>query len=285
MAHLIILIIQLFFISLYVFCKIFDWPGTAFFSVFGWLITVVFYLILSLKTLLQKERGRFISYFTFTLLVFCIPNKIFFEYHNIIIHFLILCAFVLILYKQKSLNYNKHYRTFIYLVLIINTILFFTSDNYIFKNIDSYYAYKPFSENGISQSDFKKVDSLNNNFDAEISSIIHYKTNKLYNYKPAVVMAEIKLDECLYVSLSNKLLEHEYYHFKITETISRRINKTLCNYHFKNASVTQKIISNYIDSLQVLQVKYDSATNHSKNQIEQKQWQIKIDRELENYIQ
>lgn len=284
MLHLVTLIIQLFFIAFYMLCKIANWPGALAISVFGWFLTTVIYFVLSIKMLLKWEMKKSISYFLFTLLVLSIPNKIFFEYHNIIIHFLILSSFLFVFYKQK-IPYSPYYKTLVYIVLFINVLLFLLGDNYIYKNAGAFYAYKPYSNDGISKCDFKKVDSLNNNFDAEISTIIHYKINKVYNYTPAVIASVMQLDECFYVELSDKLVAHEYYHFKITETISRQLYKTLSKSPFSNKSTTQDIIYKYLDSLRIKQLNYDTETNHSLNQDVQMQWQINIDKEIDNLSQ
>src|SRR5690625_3492554 len=83
------------------------------------------------------------------------------------------------------------------------------------------------------------------------------------------------------------LLNHEQIHFNITELYTRKIRKDLQKYLDDNKSheldSIAKIYHCLEDEFWETQFLYDKETNHSKNTVEQKKWDRKIDRLLQVY--
>jgi hypothetical protein len=141
--------------------------------------------------------------------------------------------------------------------------------------------FKSYSSGQINWNHFNKVDSIEGDFAAHIEAYISYRVNKVYNYTSATAAAKMEIDSSQYVSQSDNLLEHEYYHFKITEIVTRRLNKALGNYHFSNQFKTKELIHQYLDTNYLMQKDYDTETNHNLNADKQKEWKARIDKELE----
>ncbi|MTI40609.1 hypothetical protein E1140_13990 [Fulvivirga lutimaris] len=78
------------------------------------------------------------------------------------------------------------------------------------------------------------------------------------------------------------LLQHERYHFNLTEMIARRVRKQMFNNnggHLPQAEF-DSLIKNYRNILDQTQDSYDNNTDHSVKVIEQSIWQFKIDSNL-----
>lgn len=280
MGHLVFLALQIVLIFLYALLKAFDLPGVNLLYVFSWLFSIPYYLILTVDTLKQKKHIESVTYFSFILLVLCIPNKMWFSYHNSILHTAIVICYLIIFNKYKSYPFNKFFKVMSCLIIAVNVTLIFVSDNFVIEKLAAKNLYKSYSNGQISWDNFSKRDSIDGDFDAEIETFISYKVNRVYNYTPARAVAAMDLKESGYITQSENLLEHEYYHFKITEIVTRKLNKELDNYHFGHPDKTQEIINRYLDTLEYLQDSYDNETNHNLIFSKQKEWEIKIDQEL-----
>jgi len=280
MGHRIFLNIQIVFIGLYILLKTFGWPGIAATSIFSWTFPAFFYLVLTILSLFKRQYWLTLIYFLFALLILSIPNKIWFVYHNIIIHFILVSSFLFLIYKRTELELNKYFKRFVTLILVINVFLLFASDNFVNEKLGANYLFKPYSNDALNWNHFNKIDSIKGGFHAEIETFISYRVNKVFNYTPATAVAKTELSENYFVSQSDNLLEHEFYHFKITEVVTRKLNKELNNYHFSSPEKTKKIIWQYLDSLHNMQHLYDSVTNHNLNTPKQRQWKIWVDNEL-----
>lgn len=83
---------------------------------------------------------------------------------------------------------------------------------------------------------------------------------------------------------SNHILAHEQGHFDISQLFTRKLHKALSEYRFRAASVdrdVQKIYQQISQDQAAFQQLYDKETNYSRNLAEQKNWQDKIEKELE----
>ena len=80
------------------------------------------------------------------------------------------------------------------------------------------------------------------------------------------------------------LLQHEQLHFDLTELYARKLRKEYSKMNqedfIKNAAQKYNEISKKLYDYQDL---YDLETNHSKNTLKQKEWEIKIKKELLEY--
>ena len=74
------------------------------------------------------------------------------------------------------------------------------------------------------------------------------------------------------------LLKHEQYHFNIAELFARKYRKIILEHPDTND--TEVFYKIHKDERQYQDL-YDSETNHSLNREKQKQWEIKIDQELQ----
>lgn len=247
---------------------------------FGWTYSFGFYIVMTFVSLFKRQFWLTLVYFMFALLIICIPIKISFTYYNIIVHFILIFGFLMLLYRRTELELNKSFKTFVSLILIINVFLFFAGDNFVSEKLRANYLFKSYSSEQLKWDHFNKVDSLKGGYHAHIEAFISYRINKVFNYTPATAVAKTELDNNHFVSQSDNLLEHELYHFKITEVVTRKLNKALDNYHFSSAEKTKKIVWQYLDTLYDMQKAYDTETEHNLNSQKQRQWKAWVDKEL-----
>ncbi len=85
-------------------------------------------------------------------------------------------------------------------------------------------------------------------------------------------------------------LNHEQKHFDLAEAAARELKKELFSYSLGNKEVlnefrVDKIIDEYFDKLRVIQIKYDSETNHSLDYINQTKWDSIISRKIDSLSQ
>jgi hypothetical protein len=280
MGHLVFLIIQIFFIGFYILCKTFDWPGISVTLLFGWTFTFGFYIVMTFVSLFKRQYWLTLVYFVFVLLIISIPTKIWFTYYNIIVHFVLLSCFLLLIYKRTELELNKYFKTFILLIVTINIFLLFAGDNFVNEKLGANYLFKSYSSEQLNWDHFNKVNHIKGGYHAEIESSISCRINKVFNYTPATAVAKTELESNHFISKSDNLLEHELYHFKITEVVTRKLNKALDNYHFSNAEKTKKVFWQYLDTLNNMQKAYDTETEHNLNSQKQRQWKVWVDGEL-----
>ncbi|MBS1684558.1 MAG: hypothetical protein JSS76_07390 [Bacteroidetes bacterium] len=77
-----------------------------------------------------------------------------------------------------------------------------------------------------------------------------------------------------------RILQHEQYHFNITEYWSRKLKKDIATGHFTVKNFKQKAIDLQQDAntkCKEMQVEYDTETKHSILKDEQKKWEQKVD--------
>jgi hypothetical protein len=278
--HRIIFIIQISLLFLYLLFKISDWPGTSVLAVFSWTFTYLFYTGLSIFQIFKKDFNTALFYFLFSLIVLCIPIKILFTYYNVVIHFALIAIFGIMLFKQYKLELNKHFKYLIYLILFVNTMLLLVNSNIVNQNVFSNHVTIPYSCGQVDWSHFNKTDTLEGNHTATIDTYIMIKPNKMYNYRSAIATAVVNRDGSFYKHENEDVLKHENYHFKLTEVICRKLNTALDNNHFASYEITKSIIHNYLDSLNLEQIKYDTESNHGVNRAIQLHWEKEIDAQL-----
>ena len=88
------------------------------------------------------------------------------------------------------------------------------------------------------------------------------------------------------VQLSNKLLRHEQLHFNLAELYTRKIRLAFSNYvafHKYNSGAAgelKKIFDKLMGECKEYNSRYDAESAHSKNDVQQAEWDAKITREL-----
>lgn len=279
MGHLIIIIIQISFIILFALCKYFNLPEISICIYTSWIIPICYYNLIGFNSLFKKKYFESIFYLIFTTLIFCIPNKIWFVYHNVFFQLIIIILFILLFIKIKIKSFHIFFVIFSFVILIFNIALVFMNDTVVYEKLASshYYGVSTYSNTKFGWDKFKKVENSNQNYSAGVNSYIFTIVNKVYNYTPAIVVAKMNFEKSFYVKKSQKLLEHEYCHFKITEIITRKLNSKLKKCHFLNEDETYKIIFQHEDSLELMQNSYDFETNHSLNSENQLKWEKRIE--------
>jgi hypothetical protein len=249
----------------------------------SWGIPALFYLILIPVSLFKKEYKKSLLYLLFVGLFIAIPVKVMFIYYNVILHALLIALFTFLFFKTEKSALNKYFRAFVFLIGSINIALLFTSDVAVVTHLGVAYDRKYYDEEALTWNHFNKTDSIEGGFAAEINSTFSCRSNRMRNYTPAVVIAKMQTDKSYYTLTDDGLLEHELYHFKITELTARKLRKALENYHFASYEEIRKVQESYRDTLHETQKAYDTETNHNLNSPEQKRWKQKVDEELSLY--
>jgi hypothetical protein len=116
------------------------------------------------------------------------------------------------------------------------------------------------------------------------AEIVNGKVWVTYNVKSFFVANKSWVKR--WYSKDKKLLKHEQLHFDITELFARKFRKRLSDMSFTEnvKSEIKKVYQDITAEKVKLQKLYDIETDHSKNAIAQKKWQIKIETELQNLI-
>lgn len=112
---------------------------------------------------------------------------------------------------------------------------------------------------GISSSVFVEYDSLQKKY------LAYAAMNNQYSWKSKVVLD------------SRYALNHEQYHFNITEYHARKLNSILENKHLENESQVIYELLGIRSDLRRMQNKYDDETDHSLNRAFQRKWEYQID--------
>lgn len=84
---------------------------------------------------------------------------------------------------------------------------------------------------------------------------------------------------------NNHILSHEQGHFDIAEIYTRKLNQALQNYRFRSGPFNKDVNAIYQDTIKELeqtQNQYDQQTDHSINELQQKNWLARITTSLNN---
>lgn len=84
--------------------------------------------------------------------------------------------------------------------------------------------------------------------------------------------------------ITPELLKHENLHFDIAEVYVRKLRKAMREISFESNEFheySHSIQNQILLEFRMAQLLYDAETNHSHNREEQKKWEIKIARELQ----
>lgn len=178
---------------------------------------------------------------------------------------------------------NRYFRFFGNLVLLISFILLGWPDMPSLRYLGPIYERRDYGEQPFTWNDFRKTDSIEGGYEATISSSIVAQITRVRNYTPAIVVARMNTEKSWYVKKDDGLLEHELYHFKLTELTARQLRKALENYHFASYDDIARLVNQYRKILRIAQKTYDVESAHNKNMRGQKRWKQKIDEGLAAY--
>jgi hypothetical protein len=134
----------------------------------------------------------------------------------------------------------------------------------------------------LSWDNFKEIKKRSDGFHADIFSDIQIQGN--FRDDDFQIFAFMNPNEShkLKDSLTDQLLIHEKYHFNITEYYARLFRKEVAEIGRDN--LTQEKLNtlkfSFIDSINILQKKYDDETDHNVKWPEQRIWELNIDDKL-----
>jgi hypothetical protein len=138
----------------------------------------------------------------------------------------------------------------------------------------------------LSWDDFQGLQDSNSAYKAITSVKVEYNHNLFENHIDYYVRCLFNCDKSWSkLKSSNELLKHEQLHFDIAELISRKIRKTLSSYTSYNLNATSLFLKEtnkryYHFELDSINFAYDEETNHSIIHEKQKEWELKITKEL-----
>jgi len=134
--------------------------------------------------------------------------------------------------------------------------------------------------------DFQAYPDYSSKFDAiSVCKIIQTINCDEYNNFECDIKTKFLCHKSWTISNKVDLLLHEQKHFDLTEVYARKIRKQYasiknpCNYELDDLA---EIYNVYLEELQVMQNQYDIETDHGIKKYEQKIWNEKIERALQN---
>ncbi len=261
--------------------RIFEEPGNANIALFSWFASAIYFSALSIIYLVRKNIYLFLLELTLALATTFIYTKPTFEYYNVFLHVLVIAGLAVFLVGRetsKSEVKKLKIKPVLITLLLLNGFLLFISDNSLTKFF--YHKALFYSEKNFSWDCFERRnvnDQRYDEHDAYIMTGFYEKTNKCYNYKPALLYA-VSVKEMNYRYIQTPaLLRHELYHFKITELMAKMANYEFDQHFCLNEHETENIIIKYKNMTIKLQELYDIETNHNRNKENQKIWENRID--------
>ncbi|BDD04565.1 DUF922 domain-containing protein [Aureibacter tunicatorum] len=131
----------------------------------------------------------------------------------------------------------------------------------------------------IEWNDFKGNQQdllIKDNYAANISSHIILEEDSVLPQKAHAVMYPYKSSK-VDKKKTDYLLNHEQYHFNITEAFARKLNRAI-EYDTLASDEKIKVIHQLISHHEkIWQADYDKETEHGRNNIMQKYWEYRID--------
>lgn len=133
--------------------------------------------------------------------------------------------------------------------------------------------------------DFQGVPVKNDLYKARTYSTIGYDATVLTDKIEVNLVCEFEKNKSWTTSKTLDLLRHEQLHFDIAELISRKIRKQYEKHISIEVSKTNKILksiyTSHVDSIWLLKNRqYDKETAHGTILAKQKEWELKIAKEL-----
>ena len=133
--------------------------------------------------------------------------------------------------------------------------------------------------NPLTWSDFRG-EFVSGNYEAAIHTNIAYGKNLKNEWS---VWAYFNQNNSAYIKDTNSnILQHEQYHFNIAEVQARLLRKYVIEQKIDMQTYQfEALFKQAKEDLVNTQRAYDEQTNHSLNKINQMQWQMNIDNQLE----
>lgn len=190
-------------------------------------------------------------------------------------------SFFFYVIKIPKLSTNRWYfiqrfRVFIPITVLLILVSIVLQKGLFIKDKTIYWQ----NETPITFDDFRGYTNFFTAYDGAIKSYIEYKFDD--NEKVSFVQAACNTKSTwvnFWDTDSYLLLQHERYHFNVTEVVTRMAKKEIMNLkgYESNASEVQKILREHEQILRVMQNKYDTESDHSLIRDVQAYWQFNID--------
>lgn len=167
---------------------------------------------------------------------------------------------------------NKYKKHNIISVILFFIIVLFGLNYGVKKNIK-------WNKNIITWENFIEVNTLENEYVADILSSIKYKNTfedpdfEIFAYMDQNNSHKVK------DSIDNQVLIHEKYHFNITEYHARLLRKEIIGIGRKsiNEYKMNKALNKYLKLCNKMQDEYDNQSDHNRKREKQRFWELKID--------
>lgn len=217
-----------------------------------------------------------IDFLILGVLYLLVAMKIMFTYYNVLISSTLTVLGIVYLLKKEASTKLPTTTPIIFLSLI-NVVLVFTSDTKILLLLNS--GFTPWNSE-IAWDDFKgePLESTDEN-DAEIYTWINYKVNHAFNPTPAIAIAlmdpEFSRKKLPQKNLTPELLQHEQYHFNLTERMKNLALDSVSP--LNTAEENETIIRFFIERENQEQNQYDQLTMHGSDYEQQQAWETKFE--------
>ncbi|MCB9174787.1 MAG: hypothetical protein H6589_09280 [Flavobacteriales bacterium] len=265
-------------LGLHVLLGILNWPGKHTVLILIPFLFGFYHLIKCIIYIAKSEYKTAIYSIIISLLFILITLKISYVYYNVLINiFLIISGVISYLNPVKNDVGEKIKTTSIFLI-IINFGLLLTPDSTILKYFnDNNRTWTP----NITWEFFKGKPDNNSPYSALISTDYRWKTNKLFNYPPAILLAVV-IPDSSWKKSSNTiydylLLEHEQGHFNLKEAFKREAVDSINREWGEGPEKIEKILEYFFKMESVFQQQYDSMTIHGSDTIAQRKWNTIIE--------
>jgi hypothetical protein len=165
----------------------------------------------------------------------------------------------------------------IFIISILGVFAIITHTNYLdYERPIEYSGYDSITFKNFRGLELFKKTLYNNPHFAYVVTAIEYKIDD-----DSITVKSLFHPSRSYVynqtTNSKELLQHEKYHFKITELFARKIKYQIATRKYPNKSSIEKLIRKNLDEERQFQRKYDDETFHSYVLSEQKKYENKID--------
>ena len=245
----------------------------------------IIFLINAAALILSKRKISAAAFITLlALLSFYVDIKLYYSYYNSVFHILLISACILLWAKKPKPR--KTFADFSALIVVgINIILLLTPDEKIYQYWDS----NEIGWRKLKWSDFKGKHIKDNDsiYSALTSSGLEWKSNKAFNYPPAIVISYMDTQlswKKPYINQDKNsdslLLQHEQIHFDLYELSRRALVKELRHRWGNSEDSLNQLIRTMAKRATYVGKQYDIQTEHGQNQVMQRLWTSKMNAAL-----
>ena len=168
----------------------------------------------------------------------------------------------------------------LFLLMIFSSLFAFSQKSVLSSQIEWKDSYR------LKWSDFQGKPEMRTSALAATESIITISFKQIdQNISLVEIRSFVEKKGSWVKEKSDKLLKHEQVHADISELFARKIRKAITDNSYRKVEELIETVENeykkYVKEGGKYQRLYDKETNHSINKEEQKQWESKIEKELQ----